>query len=91
MAKALVSEIVAARPGTPAGRVTVDYSVIYVGTDLPNGLTFDQDIVTVDNIDLSVQPTQIQTAIAAAVRARATSLGINIGNSEVILCGLVKG
>jgi hypothetical protein len=91
MAKALVSEILDARPGTPAGRVTIDYSVVYVGTDLPGGTNFDRDIVTVSDVDLSVQPSQIQTAIAAAVRTRATSLGINIGGNEVILCGLVKG
>lgn len=91
MAKALVSEIIAARPGAPAGRVTVDYSVVYVGTDIPGGINFDQDVVTVENLDLSVQPSQIQTAIAAAVRTKATSMGINIGNGEIILCALVKG
>jgi hypothetical protein len=91
MAKALVSEIVAAEPGSQVGRVTVEYSVVYVGTDIPGGINFDRDIVRVENIDLSIQPTQIQSAIASAVRTRATSLGINIGNSEVILCGLVKG
>ena len=92
MAKALVScHWESAQPGTPAGRVTVELSAIYVGTDLPNGLTFDRDVVTVANVDLSVQPSQIESAIASAVRTRAATLGINVGNNEVILSGMVKG
>jgi hypothetical protein len=91
MAKALVSHIESAQPGTPAGRVTVEYAVYYVGTDIPGGINFDRDTVRVENLDLSVQPAQIDAAIASAVRTRAATLGINIGNNEVIIEGKVKG
>jgi hypothetical protein len=91
MAKAIVSEVLAAEPGTPAGRVTLTYTVFYAGTDIPGGINFDQDIVRVENVDLSIQPSQIQSAIASAVRTRATTLGINVGANEIILCGLAKG
>lgn len=92
MAKALVScDWDNATPGTPAGRVTIDVKAIYVGTDLPGGLLLDRDIITVPNVDLSLQPNQIATAIADAVRTRATSLGYSIGANEIILSGLVKG
>jgi hypothetical protein len=92
MAKALVScAWDNALPGTPAGRVTIDVKVIYVGTDLPGGILLDRDIVTVNNVDLSIQPAQIVSAIASAVRTRASTLGVNVGANEIILPDLVKG
>lgn len=89
MAKALVKHMVAAEPGTTAGRVTATYEVVYVGADVPG--SFDTDLVVVANLDLSLQPAQIDAAIASGIRTRASSLGITIGNNDVILCGSVKG
>lgn len=89
MAKARCMRIIGAEPGTQAGRVTETHEVVYVGADVPAG--FDVDHVVVENLDYSIQPSQIQTAIAGAIRTRAASLGINIGNNEILLDAIVKG
>lgn len=89
MAKARLMRVVEAAPGSQAGRVTEVHEVVYVGPDVPNG--FDVDLVKVENLDYSTQPAQIAAAIMTAVRSRAASLGITVGNNEVVGEGLVKG
>jgi hypothetical protein len=89
MAKARCMRIIAAEPGTQTGRITETHEVVYVGADVPGG--FDTDHVRIENLDYSIQPAQIQSAIAAAIRARAASIGISVGNSEVLLDAIVKG
>lgn len=90
MAKARGMRIVEAYPGTQAGRVTEVHEVVYVGTGA-NGEGFDIDHVVVANLDYSVQPAQITSTIATAIRNRAASIGISIGNNEVLLDSIVKG
>lgn len=89
MAKARCMRIIAAAPGTQAGRVTETHEVVYVGADVPTG--FDVDHVVIENLDYSIQPAQIQSAIAAAIRTRAAAIGISLGNNEILLDAIVKG
>lgn len=89
MAKARVLRILSVEPGTQAGRVTETHEVVFVGADVPAG--FDVDHVVVENLDYSVQPSQIQTAIATAIRTRGATLGYAVGNNEALVDAIVKG
>lgn len=92
MARALLSCLWEnASPNAVAGLVDVDVQVMYVGTDLPGGIGVDRDIVRVVGLDASQTPAQIVTAIAAAVRTRAASIGYTIGVNEVLAPSLSKG
>ena len=90
MAQAIVGPIQTAEAGTPAGRVTCTFRVWYTGS-LPGGRAFDEDLVTVANLDVSKQPVQIDSDIAAAVRTRAATFGITVDTNAVILYGSSKG
>lgn len=78
-----------ATPGV-GGTLDVDVSVLYVGSDVPDG-GLDRDVVRVVGLNVGGRtPAQLQSDIAAQVRARATAIGLAIPANLVLVNGLAK-